>query len=75
MSRFIWVPGRVNLAGPGTKPGNPHTDALLLTFLGGRLSLDFPSAESCDLYLSLGYVGFRKRGNMKHCLLFGVSSH
>lgn len=46
VSTFKWIPGKNNLADPGTKPDSPLTESLCITLAEGRLSVDFNDAES-----------------------------
>ena len=54
VNEMVWVPGRVNLADPGTKRDSQLTDALQLLLFTGRIPLDLSAAESRSTYLPLG---------------------
>ena len=41
-----WIPGRLNLADPGTKPDNHLGHALPLLLFIGRLPFGFPGKEA-----------------------------
>ena len=45
VSNMMWVPGKVNLADPCTKPNSPLTDALQLLLQSGKLPFGFPDSE------------------------------
>ena len=54
-NRICWVPGRLNLADPGTKPDSPLTQALQLLRYSGKLPFGFPELEaSSSQYKPLG---------------------
>lgn len=54
VSRLTWVPGRVNLADPGTKPDSHLQNALSVTMADGRLANDLSESESRDADRPLG---------------------
>ena len=45
-NRICWIPGRLNLADPGTKPDSPLIQALQLLLFSGILPFGFPQMES-----------------------------
>lgn len=45
VSRMIWVPGKVNLSDPGTKPNSPLSNALQLMMLSGEIPFNFDEFE------------------------------
>lgn len=54
-NRICWIPGRLNLADPGTKPDSPLVAALQLLLFSGRLPFGFPEMESaCAIDKPLG---------------------
>ena len=44
VNRMSWIPGKVNLADPVTKPNSPLVEALQLSFFTGELSTSFQDA-------------------------------
>ena len=46
--RICWVPGRLNLTDPGTKPHSPPTQSLQLLMFSGKLPFDFPELEASN---------------------------
>ena len=45
VTNIMWVPGKVNLADPCTKPNSPLTETLQLLLASGKLPLSFPDAD------------------------------
>lgn len=56
VSRIILIPSCENLAESSTKIYSPLTTPLQLLLLDGRLSLDFPTAETRDAACPLSYI-------------------
>ena len=46
--RICWVPGRLNLADPGTKLDSPLTQSLQLLMFSGKLPFDFLELEASN---------------------------
>lgn len=46
--RICWIPGRLNLADPGTKPDSPLIHALQLLMFSGQLPFGFPDLEATN---------------------------
>ena len=55
MSSMIWVPGKINLADPGTKPDSQLTQALHLLLESGFLPIDFNDSIIQSSKLSTGF--------------------
>lgn len=45
ISNIVGIPGKINLAGPGTKADSPLMDALQLMFFERKLCMDFYESE------------------------------
>ena len=41
----MWIPGKANLADPGTKRDSSLTEALKILLMTGKISLDLSEAE------------------------------
>lgn len=54
LRELVWIPGKINLSDPGTKPNSPLCDALRITLQDGRLSLNYEIAEHSKRGRSLG---------------------
>lgn len=54
VSRMIWVPGKTNLADPGTKPNSPLDQALQLMLFTGEIPISFEDAISRSSHQSTG---------------------
>lgn len=55
VSEITWIPGKANLAHPGTKPDSQLITTLQLTLQRVRLGLSFPTIECCASGRSLGW--------------------
>ncbi len=64
VSSMIWVPGKINLADPGTKTDSPLTDLLQLMLVSGSIPVKFTEAvvQSSDQFT--GKSLHQKRGKM-----------
>lgn len=51
---IMWIPGKQNLADPGTKSDSPLTLSLPLMLFNGTLPFSFPNMESCTSDRPLG---------------------
>ena len=58
---MIWVPGKANLADPGTKPDSNLTQTLRILFESGCLPINFTDAIIQSSNLSTGYSCYKKR--------------
>ena len=54
VNNIYWIPGKLNLADPGTKADSPLTQALQLLLHNGKLPYSFDGLESRSTNRSLG---------------------
>ena len=64
VSSIIWVPGKINLADPGTKPDSHLTQTLNLLFETSTLPIDFKEVVIKSSGLSTGQTIYNKSGGM-----------
>jgi len=53
VARMFWIPGKINIADPGTKPNSPLAHTLSILLGTGQLPIDFADAlsKSSDQFL------------------------